>query len=221
MKHWHQQDKDERAATIDDLKAQKLTFPEMAEHLGCTTDTLRGALGRAGIPHPYVEQSEWSMLGTGEARMKRIKELDASGELSPAGIAKALGTTRGAVVTLAYHMGVPLIASGKRVRIMPKFQEMPELPPETWRHVHWEPPVVSGENGCQWPVGEATGSQMKVCGAKRHKRRYCEHHHAIAYLPAAPAPGGVSEKHRKPKTMTSKTAMRLTGVSARRIEHAE
>lgn len=214
MKHWSNQNRDQRAATLAELDAQGIGFEEAANILGITKNALHGACFRGNLPRPGgVAPTEWATLGNAEARMARVKELDAAG-MSPTQIGRELGTSPGSVITLMHRNKQPLMTSGQMRRPEPVFAVMPDLPPETWLRVH-DGPVLA--DGCQWPI-EEDGRHVGFCGAEKAKRNYCSHHHSIAYRGSGVAGPDRPQRAVPLKPISSRSAMKMAGVPARKVE---
>lgn len=222
MIHWTNQSHDERKAAIASLDAAGLDFRSIAEALSITANALHGFCHRNGMRDPGIPRgTEWAALNTGEARAARIRAMDAAGH-TPVQIAAALGTTCRAVYAAAARYGVRLVNYHVRaVRLEPAFAVMPDLPPETWAPIHGAV-AFAINTGCMWPVGEAAGAEQMCCGGPIHKKRYCAQHFAMAYR--AGGHEGAEPPVRKPSgpaTISSRSAMKLAGVAARKVERVE
>lgn len=211
--HWPETQA-ERIAVLSAIFAQGAGRTEAAAQLGISVHSVSGFCFRHGLKPTRAPNTEWARLGTTEARLARVRDLDAAG-LDATAIASELGVSRTAIIAMTRDAKSPLLNSGPRARIMPRFEVLPDLPPETWLRPH-DGPVLA--DGCEWPI-EVDGKPAGKCGAARSRRSYCAHHHALAYQPSSAGRVlEVAEKAMRRRPVSSAAAMKMTGVAARRVE---
>jgi hypothetical protein len=213
---WRQKTQDHKKIEFASAQQAGITFQQFSRSIEFTEAQLYRWCIDAGVVIVGFEPAEWMRLHTTEARAARIQELDEDG-CSPEQIAKALGTTTGAVGALVSRERILLQSSSVALRRPPSsFPGLPELPPETWAPIYGAPVDFLENEGCRWPVDGG------CCGHTRFKKSYCEHHYHVAYPPQArPDIRDVEEGPRPRKPMSSQGAMRMAGVAARRVEREE
>lgn len=221
MKHWLHQDRDQRAVTLASLP-EGITFDEAAEMLGITPNALHGACFRGKLKRPGATlPTEWQTLATPEARIVRVKEMDAAG-MSATQIGRVLGTSAGSVVSLMHRNKQPLFTSGVQRRPEPAFAVHPLPPAETWAPLDgtYLPMDHLNEHTCRWPI-EENDKHVGFCGQHVHAKSYCAHHHAMAYRGTGRAGPAQPDSPAKPRPISSLSAMRMAGVPARKVESVE
>lgn len=226
---WNNQTHDQQVYTIIAYEDAGITLAEIAEIMDVGEETLHRALLRAGVESKTSIPTEWVRLYETDKRLDRIKQMDRDG-MTPAQIAKELGTTRGAVVTTAfrgkYHLiskdditRVPIAGGwvslrGKRT-IRKSLPVHPDVSPEYWQPIHGPAVPFLEADGCKWPI------EGGCCNGKIARKSYCKQHFQMAYRNPIDVGSAPKDMVRSVRPMASQSAMRMTGVSARRVEREE
>jgi len=206
-----------RVAIITELFAGGMGRRQAADALGININQLAGVCFRNDLRPTKAPNTPWARLGTSAARLAAIQAMDAEG-LRLDVIAERLGVTRTAINNVVRRGTARLVNSGPAPRPAPVFAVHPLPGPEVWAPrgpaLHMD---QLSEHTCRWPI-EVDGVHQGYCGAHIDARSYCAHHYAVAYRPSSGRVSRFEETVAKRKPMASATAMRLTGVAARRVE---